>query len=86
MTKLEQGAQLALDAVAFYSDTTKFDGIRYPESVQAETLSELYVNSRMKHFNKEEKLKILLGCLLLTEGHEYSGLYRKAQLIKGGTK
>lgn len=63
------------------TNLARFDGIRYGVRSQAETLDEVYFNSRSHGFGKEVKQRILLGTYVLSSGHKDS-YYRKAQQVR----
>jgi len=57
-----------------FSNLAKFDGMKFGyRSENAETLTELYENTRAEGFDYDTKLKILLGGVVL--GREYRHLY-----------
>ncbi|MCB1117124.1 MAG: Asp-tRNA(Asn)/Glu-tRNA(Gln) amidotransferase subunit GatA [Chlamydiia bacterium] len=63
------------------TNLARFDGIRYGVRSEANTLDEIYFNSRSHGFGKEVKQRILLGTYVLSSGHKAS-YYRKAQQVR----
>jgi len=64
------------------SNLSRFDGVRYGHrSKQADTLQDLYINSRSEGFGDEVKRRILIGTFALSSGY-YDDYYQKAQKIR----
>lgn len=71
------------------SNLARFDGIRFGQSVGAEsektgadyTLWDIYFKSRAKYFGKEVKRRIMLGTYALSAGY-YDQYYLKAQKVR----
>lgn len=64
------------------SNLSRFDGVRYGHrSEQADTLQELYINSRTEGFGDEVKRRIMIGTFALSSGY-YDDYYQKAQKIR----
>ena len=75
-------AYYALVTTQACSNFARYSGMRYTNSVDAENISELCTGARSAHFGKEVKFRVMLGSLLLSRGHDYSGLYYKAKILK----
>lgn len=64
------------------SNLARFDGVKYGYRVpEAESLHELYVNSRSEGFGEEVKRRILMGSFVLSEGY-YEEYYLKALKVR----
>ena len=64
------------------SNLGRFDGIRYGyRSKNAETLKDIYINSRSEGFGSEVKRRIILGTYVLSSGY-YDAYYKKAQKVR----
>lgn len=64
------------------TNLARFDGIKYgARSTCAETLGQLYLNSRQEGFGPEVKRRILLGTYVLSAGN-LEAYYRKAQKVR----
>ena len=64
------------------SNLSRFDGVRYGHrSEQADTLQDLYINSRTEGFGDEVKRRIMIGTFALSSGY-YDDYYQKAQKIR----
>ncbi len=64
------------------SNLARFDGIRYGLSdKEADSILEVYMNSRSAGFGQEPKRRILLGTYALSSGY-YDAYYLKAQKIR----
>ncbi|CDK30404.1 Asp-tRNA(Asn)/Glu-tRNA(Gln) amidotransferase subunit GatA [Candidatus Babela massiliensis] len=65
------------------SNLAKFDGVRYGyRSKNAETLNDMYINTREEGFGFEVKSRILLGNYVLSAGHA-DEFYRSAKVVQG---
>jgi aspartyl-tRNA(Asn)/glutamyl-tRNA(Gln) amidotransferase subunit A len=51
------------------SNLARFDGVRYGQRAQAESLQDLYFESRSQGFGAEVKRRIMLGTFALSSGH-----------------
>ncbi len=61
------------------ANLSRFDGVRYGyRTPNAETLMDLYKNSRAEGFGDEVKRRIMLGTFALSSGY-YDAYYKKAQ-------
>ena len=64
------------------ANLARFDGVRYGyRSPNAETLIDLYKNSRAEGFGDEVKRRIMLGTFALSSGY-YDAYYKKAQQVR----
>ncbi len=64
------------------SNLARYDGVRFGyRSADANTLNDLYVNSREEAFGAEVKRRIMLGTYVLSAGY-YDAYYRKAQRVR----
>lgn len=64
------------------SNLARYDGVRYTRrSAAAETLSEMYRNTRGEGFGAECKRRIMLGTYVLSHGY-YDAYYLKAQRVR----
>lgn len=64
------------------SNLERLDGVRYGHrSKDANTLEELYMNSRAEGFGAENKLRIMLGSYVLSAGY-YDAYYKKGQKVR----
>lgn len=59
----------------------RFDGIRYGNRVECETLAETYVKSRTEGFGTEVKRRIMLGTFILSS-ESYDDFFVKAQKVR----
>ncbi len=64
------------------SNLARFDGVRYGRrSKNAQTLSELYQNSRSEGFGLEVKARMLIGNYVLSAGHA-DEFYKSAKIVQ----
>lgn len=63
------------------ANLARFDGVRYGRRAKADTLQELYENSRTEGFGAEVKRRILLGTYALSSGY-YDAFYGKSQKVR----
>lgn len=64
------------------SNLARFDGVRYGRrSERAETLIEMYKNTRAEGFGQEVKRRIMLGTYALSSGY-YDAYYLRAQKVR----
>ncbi len=64
------------------SNLARFDGVRYGvRSANADSLLDVYVNSRSEGFGDEVKRRIMLGTYALSSGY-YDAYYLKAQKVR----
>ncbi len=70
-----------LTAAEASSNLSRYDGVRYGYRAHAETLQDMYVNTRSEGFGDEVKRRIMLGTFVLSEGY-YDAYYEKAQCVR----
>ena len=64
------------------SNLGRFDGIRYGyRSEKADSMEDIFINSRSEGFGPEVKRRILLGTYVLSSGY-YDAYYKKAQRVR----
>ncbi len=64
------------------SNLSRYDGVHYGyRNTQAESLNQLYKQSRAQGFGEEVKRRILLGTFVLSAGY-YDAYYQKAQQVR----
>jgi len=63
------------------SNLARYDGVRYTNRVPADTLSDMYRNTRGEGFGAECKRRIMLGTYVLSHGY-YDAYYVKAQKVR----
>ena len=63
------------------SNLARYDGVRYTTRAEAETLSEMYRQTRGAGFGAECKRRIMLGTYVLSHGY-YDAYYLKAQRVR----
>ncbi|MFQ5482597.1 MAG: amidase family protein, partial [Nitrospinaceae bacterium] len=64
------------------TNLSRYDGVRYGyRSMQAETLLDMYTNTREEGFGDEVKRRILLGTFVLSSGY-YDAYYLKGQKVR----
>jgi aspartyl-tRNA(Asn)/glutamyl-tRNA(Gln) amidotransferase subunit A len=63
------------------SNLARFDGMRYGQRQTADSLDEVYTNTRTTGFGPEVIRRILLGTFVLSEGY-YAAYYDKAQRVR----
>lgn len=63
------------------SNLGRLDGIRYGMQAKADSLYEIYANSRAQGFPEEVKRRIMIGTYALSAGY-YDAYYRKAQKVR----
>ena len=68
------------------SNLGRFDGIRYGyRTKNANSLKDIYRNSRSEAFGPEVKRRIILGTYVLSSGY-YDAYYKKAQKVRALVK
>jgi aspartyl-tRNA(Asn)/glutamyl-tRNA(Gln) amidotransferase subunit A len=60
------------------TNLSRYDGVRYGNRVEAESLQQMYIRTRSEGFGDEVKRRILLGTFVLSSGY-YDAYYIKAQ-------
>lgn len=63
------------------SNLSRYDGIRYGFSKDADTLAKVYAESRGEGFGKEARRRILMGTYVLSAGY-YDAYYNKAVAVR----
>ncbi len=63
------------------SNLARYDGVRFGERVEADSLDALYERSRAAGFGDEVKRRILIGTYVLSSGY-YDAYYLKAQKVR----
>lgn len=63
------------------SNLGRFDGVRFGTRVAADTLKDMYQNTREEGFGAEAKRRILLGTFVLSAGY-YDAYYRQGQKVR----
>jgi aspartyl-tRNA(Asn)/glutamyl-tRNA(Gln) amidotransferase subunit A len=63
------------------SNLARYDGIRYSTRVPADSLAEMYRETRACGFGAEVKRRIILGTYVLSAGY-YEAYYKKAQQVR----
>jgi aspartyl-tRNA(Asn)/glutamyl-tRNA(Gln) amidotransferase subunit A len=63
------------------SNLARYDGVRYTTRGSAETLADMYRNTRGEGFGAECKRRIMLGTYVLSAGY-YDAYYLKAQRVR----
>ncbi len=63
------------------SNLARYDGVRFGERVEGETLDALYERSRAAGFGPEVRRRILIGTYVLSSGY-YDAFYLRAQKVR----
>ena len=63
------------------SNLARYDGLRYGNRIDGNSLDEMYINSRTKGFGKEVKRRIMVGTYVLSAGY-YDAYFLKAQKVR----
>lgn len=63
------------------SNLARYDGLRYGNRVDGNSIDEMYINSRSKGFGKEVKRRIMIGTYVLSVGY-YDAYFLKAQKVR----
>ncbi len=66
------------------SNLARYDGVRYGQRADAESLLEMYRRTRGEGFGTEVKRRIMLGTYALRSGY-YDAYYRKAQEVRASS-
>jgi aspartyl-tRNA(Asn)/glutamyl-tRNA(Gln) amidotransferase subunit A len=81
-SKYALAAYYLLSSSEASANLSRFDGVRYGyRSPNAETLMDLYKNTRAEGFGDEVKRRIMLGTFALSSGY-YDAYYKKAQKVR----
>ncbi len=63
------------------SNLSRFDGIRYGQRSETQSLEDTYLQSRSEGFGPEVKRRVILGTYVLSSGY-YDAYYLKAQKVR----
>jgi len=63
------------------SNLARYDGVRYGQRINAETLADMYERTRRAGFGAEVRRRILIGTYVLSAGY-YDAYYLKAQRVR----
>ena len=63
------------------SNLARYDGLRYGNRVDGNSIDEMYINSRTQGFGKEVKRRIMVGTYVLSAGY-YDAYFVKAQKVR----
>jgi aspartyl-tRNA(Asn)/glutamyl-tRNA(Gln) amidotransferase subunit A len=63
------------------SNLSRYDGLRYGQRVEGQTLDEMYENTRVQGFGTEVKRRIMIGTYVLSAGY-YDAFYVQAQKVR----
>lgn len=63
------------------TNLSRFDGIRYGLSVEADTIGEVYAKTKGQGFGKEVRRRIIVGTFVLSSGY-VDAYYRKARAVR----
>jgi aspartyl-tRNA(Asn)/glutamyl-tRNA(Gln) amidotransferase subunit A len=63
------------------SNLARYDGVRYTARAEADTLGDMYSQTRGQYFGMECKRRIMLGTYVLSHGY-YDAYYLKAQKVR----
>lgn len=63
------------------SNLARYDGVRYGQRVEGETLDDMYELTRAEGFGEEVKRRIMIGTYVLSAGY-YDAYYIKAQKVR----
>ena len=81
-SKYALAAYYLLSSSEASANLARFDGVRYGyRSDNADTLIEMYKNTRAEGFGAEVKRRIMLGTFSLSSGY-YDAYYKKAQKVR----
>lgn len=81
MTEYGIAAYYVLVTAEASSNLARYDGVRYGFRAQADSLREMYEQSRTQGFGAEVRRRILLGTYVLSSGY-YDAYYGKAQRVR----
>ncbi|MEG2295934.1 MAG: Asp-tRNA(Asn)/Glu-tRNA(Gln) amidotransferase subunit GatA [Oscillospiraceae bacterium] len=81
-TNYALNAYYVISSAEASSNLARFDGVKYGyRSPNANTLAELYENTRSEGFGDEVKRRIMLGTFVLSSEH-FDDCYRKARMVQ----
>ena len=63
------------------SNLARYDGVRYGERIEADSLDEMYAATRAKGFGDEVQRRVLIGTYVLSQGY-YDAYYIQAQKVR----
>jgi aspartyl-tRNA(Asn)/glutamyl-tRNA(Gln) amidotransferase subunit A len=63
------------------ANLARYDGVRYPASVEANNFREIYFKTRGKLFGPEPRRRIMIGTFSLSSGY-YDAYYARAQKVR----
>ncbi len=77
-SKYDIAAYYVIAAAEASANFSRYDGVRYGNRADADSLKEMYFKTRSEGFGEEVKRRILLGTFVLSSGY-YDAYYIKAQ-------
>lgn len=80
-TKYALAAYYVLAPAEASSNLARYDGIRFGDRQNGNSLDELYINTRTEGFGNEVKRRIMIGTYVLSAGY-YDAYYLKAQKVR----
>ena len=80
-TKYALAAYYVLAPAEASSNLARYDGIRFGDRKNGNSLDELYINTRTEGFGNEVKRRIMIGTYVLSAGY-YDAYYLKAQKVR----
>lgn len=80
-SKIDVAAYYLIACAEASTNLSRYDGIRYGYRADANSLEELYANTRSKGFGLEVQKRILLGTFVLSSGY-IDAYYKKAMLVR----
>ena len=80
-TKYALAAYYIIAPAEASSNLARYDGLRYGNRVDGNSLDEMYINSRTAGFGKEVKRRIMVGTYVLSAGY-YDAYFVKAQKVR----
>ncbi|CAK0763758.1 Glutamyl-tRNA(Gln) amidotransferase subunit A [uncultured Gammaproteobacteria bacterium] len=81
MSKYALAAYYIIAMAEASSNLSRYDGVRFGQRVDGESLIEMYENTRSAGFGAEVKRRIMIGTFVLSAGY-YDAYYRKAQQVR----
>jgi len=77
-TKYDVATYYVIATAEASANLSRYDGVRYGNRAEADSLKEMYLKTRSEGFGEEVKRRILLGTFVLSSGY-YDAYYIKAQ-------
>lgn len=77
-SKYDIAAYYVVASAEASANLSRYDGVRYGNRAQADSLKDMYLNTKSEGFGAEVKRRILLGTFVLSSGY-YDAYYIKAQ-------